>query len=230
MLSVNGNVVKVTIDESHLDLMDQAAHAADFSGFGGIYTFPLDAQAPSASAKKGAPWWLWGLGAAAAVGAVVVLKGEGETRKNPAATRLVDTIRPGDKVTIVTPQGQDRSGRAVMRGTYGWVLNMGGRHGTPGIATDENTVRVVHMKPKTRENPAKPHRAGSSKDYEISGHGFTSNSGNITLHRERIDLTSPGDYGADPMGDGTFRMVPSGDIVDWDERTRRLEARSTHRR
>jgi hypothetical protein len=30
------------------------------------------------------------------------------------------------------------------------------------------------------------------------------------------------DYGADPLGDGTFRMVPSGDIVDMAERTRRL--------
>lgn len=31
-----------------------------------------------------------------------------------------------------------------------------------------------------------------------------------------------GDYGADPIGDGTFRMVPSGDIVDFAERQRRL--------
>ncbi len=30
------------------------------------------------------------------------------------------------------------------------------------------------------------------------------------------------DYGADPVGDGIFKMVPSGDIVDWDERCRRL--------
>ncbi len=31
-----------------------------------------------------------------------------------------------------------------------------------------------------------------------------------------------GDYGADPMGDGMFRMVPSGDIVGFEERNRRL--------
>lgn len=41
------------------------------------------------------------------------------------------------------------------------------------------------------------------------------------LHR-LIDTRSPGDYGADPIGDGTFRMVPSGDIVDFAERQRRL--------
>lgn len=31
-----------------------------------------------------------------------------------------------------------------------------------------------------------------------------------------------GDYGADPIGDGMFKMVPSGDIVDFAERSRRL--------
>lgn len=31
------------------------------------------------------------------------------------------------------------------------------------------------------------------------------------------------DYGADPIGDGMFRMVPSGDVVNFTERCRRLE-------
>jgi len=30
------------------------------------------------------------------------------------------------------------------------------------------------------------------------------------------------DYGSDPLGNGLFRMVPSGDIVDAEERNRRL--------
>ena len=30
------------------------------------------------------------------------------------------------------------------------------------------------------------------------------------------------DYGCDPLPDGKFRMVPSGDIVDLEERNRRL--------
>lgn len=34
-----------------------------------------------------------------------------------------------------------------------------------------------------------------------------------------------GDYGADPLGDGTFRMVPSGDIVGYAERCLRLPIR-----
>jgi hypothetical protein len=55
---------------------------------------------------------------------------------------LLDTISVGDRVTIVDRFGVERSGRAVMRGPAGWVLNMGGRHGTPGIATHENITRV----------------------------------------------------------------------------------------
>ena len=32
----------------------------------------------------------------------------------------------------------------------------------------------------------------------------------------------PHDYGSDPLRDGKFKMVPSGDIVDREERDRRL--------
>lgn len=39
--------------------------------------------------------------------------------------------------------------------------------------------------------------------------------------------TTDGDHGADPIGDGRFRMVPSGDIVDFAERCKRL-APKTH--
>jgi len=40
----------------------------------------------------------------------------------------------------------------------------------------------------------------------------------------RVDTGKQGDYGADPTGDGKFRMVPSGDMVDYAERCRRLKA------
>jgi hypothetical protein len=40
--------------------------------------------------------------------------------------------------------------------------------------------------------------------------------------RETVDTSKPGDYGADPLGDGKFKMVPSGDIVDLAERNKRL--------
>lgn len=55
---------------------------------------------------------------------------------------------------------------------------------------------------------------GYTLDMEDHGH----------LVRETIKPREPGkDYGCDPLGDGTFRMVPSGDIVDEAERKRRLQ-------
>ena len=42
------------------------------------------------------------------------------------------------------------------------------------------------------------------------------------LTRQTVDTSAPGDYGADPIGNGLFRMVPSGDVVDYEERKRRL--------
>ena len=42
-------------------------------------------------------------------------------------------------------------------------------------------------------------------------------------YTKKIDLKKTGDYGADPIGNGKFRMVPSGDIVDYAERMKRLK-------
>lgn len=46
--------------------------------------------------------------------------------------------------------------------------------------------------------------------------------GDASALRKPINTSRGGDHGADPVGDGTFRMVPSGDIVDFAERNRRL--------
>lgn len=62
----------------------------------------------------------------------------------------LNVIKAGDKVTILVPNGIGRNGqewkakigRAVMRGPAGWMLNMGGRYGTPAIATEKNLVSV----------------------------------------------------------------------------------------
>ena len=40
--------------------------------------------------------------------------------------------------------------------------------------------------------------------------------------RKTVVLTPGKDHGADPIGNGMFRMVPSGDVVDLAERNRRL--------
>lgn len=57
---------------------------------------------------------------------------------------LVDLARPGDRITIRTRNGQSVTGRAtIINRKHGCVvLNLGGRYGTPGIATDDNLVKI----------------------------------------------------------------------------------------
>jgi hypothetical protein len=65
-------------------------------------------------------------------------------------------ISAGDKVTILVPndigrngiEWKEKTGRAVMRGPAGWVLNMGGRYGTPAVATEDRIVRVSKRRVK----------------------------------------------------------------------------------
>ena len=80
------------------------------------------------------------------------------THTTQAKANTLRSIRAGDRVTILVPNGQrinwqsgtieqewkESAGRAVMRGALpdSWVLNMGGRFGTPGVATVDNIVRV----------------------------------------------------------------------------------------
>lgn len=52
-------------------------------------------------------------------------------------------IAVGDRVTISTPHGGKLSGRVVMRSSHGgWVLNLGDRHGTPGLVDERNFISV----------------------------------------------------------------------------------------
>jgi hypothetical protein len=73
---------------------------------------------------------------------------------------ILDAIRAGDRVTIVNRFGQQSTGRAVMRGPAGWVLNMEqsteqehadglswGSHAVRrAIASDENIIKVKASK------------------------------------------------------------------------------------
>ena len=56
----------------------------------------------------------------------------------------------------------------------------------------------------------------------FAGYDFESGPDGTVIHRETVGALD-GDYGCDPLGDGTFRMVPSGDIVDYEERCKRLK-------
>lgn len=47
--------------------------------------------------------------------------------------------------------------------------------------------------------------------------------------RPKVDVSKTGDYGSDPLGNGLFRMVPSGEIVDLTERNKRLNVKTNPR-
>jgi hypothetical protein len=59
-------------------------------------------------------------------------------------------------------------------------------------------------------------------DKPTSVFGYELDPKTLTPTRKVVNRSAPGDYGADPLGNGKHKMVPSGDIVDTDERNRRL--------
>lgn len=61
---------------------------------------------------------------------------------------VLNRIQVGDVVTFLTPQNQSRKGRAVMRGPAGWVLNCGGKHGTPAVVDSRNIIAVRKRREK----------------------------------------------------------------------------------
>lgn len=62
---------------------------------------------------------------------------------SPGARQLIESVRPGYSVTIITPLGQALMGRAMLKGPAGWVLNVRGRPGMTAIASEDNIVKVV---------------------------------------------------------------------------------------
>ncbi len=61
-------------------------------------------------------------------------------------------IQTGDRVTCLVHAGigrngaekKEKAGTAVMRSTYGgWVLNGGGKHGTPIVVDEKNFVKAT---------------------------------------------------------------------------------------
>lgn len=61
----------------------------------------------------------------------------------PTTNALYAKITARSMVTFLDHNDQKRRGRAVMKGPYGWVLNMGGRHGTPKVIDDRAVITAV---------------------------------------------------------------------------------------
>jgi hypothetical protein len=78
---------------------------------------------------------------------------------------LILECRPGDMVVIRNRFGQTSRGRATICNqrrnpeNLTVVLNMGGKYGTPGIATPENVVSVSGKKSVTEGYSLDPEKA-----------------------------------------------------------------------
>ena len=84
---------------------------------------------------------------------------------------LVDEIRHGDKVTFLDRFGKQRTGRAVMRSSSGgWVLNMGGRYGTPAVVHEDMIVRVRRGNPLKMSEAVKERISRAAKILETQGY------------------------------------------------------------
>ena len=65
-------------------------------------------------------------------------------------------------------------------------------------------------------------KPGQRRALAFAGYTFQAGPDGTTIDRSYVDVRAAGDYGCDPVGDGTYRMIPSGDVVDATERDRRL--------
>ena len=55
---------------------------------------------------------------------------------------MFEDIQVGDTVYFSTPHSAELKGRAVMCGPHGWVVNMGGRYGTPQVVSPKNFIKI----------------------------------------------------------------------------------------
>jgi hypothetical protein len=126
----------------------------------------------------------------------------------------------------VTPETKDEWLRIFKRddpdGDYIVSASKPAKPGKPGRVKVTDAVKRTHL-----------HRAldavmdAKKSDYLRNQEhptvlGYELNRKTLTPIKSYVDVHKKVDYGADPLGDGKFKMVPSGDIVDYAERNRRL--------
>lgn len=102
------------------------------------------------------------------------------------------------------------------------MIDVGGEVARAFVRAYMSRKREVWPTPDTSGTSEARKRKAPEQEHSFAGYDFTTGPAGTTVHRQHIDTSAPGDHGSDPLGDGTFRMVPSGDIVDYDEMKRRL--------
>jgi len=78
---------------------------------------------------------------------------------------------------------------------------------------------LVHPKESTVQEKTDP-------VVNFAGYTIRNDLGGI-VQRSHVDTSKKGDYGADPLPDGKFKMVPSGDVVDAAEKEQRLRKKES---
>lgn len=141
---------------------------------------------------------------------------------NPWKDRL-----PGGRADKFLPSAVDPD--QLARGTVQEMEHTKDPRIAAEIARDhlvEDERYYSHLYAMERERfRSNPRRKPVKRELHFAGYDFTASPEGTVIHREKVDVSAPGDYGADPLGEGLFRMVPSGDIVDLEESRRRLARR-----
>lgn len=95
--------------------------------------------------------------------------------------QIVDQIRPGDTVTFRDRFGKACKGKAVMFGPSGWVLNMGGKYGTPAVVNESKIEKVTRSRSAAsgyasrvlgKQNPATAYEIYNEKTGQTMGREF----------------------------------------------------------
>lgn len=142
-------------------------------------------------------------------------------RRNKSGGRVTYTVACVDPYM---QRSTSRLGRQVSKREAMKVASMWERNGAANVCVIDSNGRI-HYQPSN--HPVNRNRSGQSK--RVQFFGYDVNKENSEVKRAYIDTSQRGDTGADPIGDGTFRMYPSGDIVSWDERNRRLGSPSLNK-
>lgn len=86
-----------------------------------------------------------------------------------------DSIRHGDRIKFHYSSGSVGHGRAVMRSPAGgWVVNTGGRYGTPSLVTEKNFISATSggkMKGMGWHGQSLRHRWAAMKGGKMQWHG-----------------------------------------------------------
>lgn len=127
-----------------------------------------------------------------------------------------EKVSPGDRVTFTGPRGDKVTGRVVMRSSHPghWVVNIGGKHGTPAVVAEAD-ITSVH-KPKDAKDAGRAsgrertavNRALEWMDvYRRQGLDVNAAARRVVRHHGEVALEAMEDLGMHPASDARLRAL-----------------------